>query len=68
MAVAAITHISASSNEGFQEAVKVAVDRAGKTLRGLQEARVVDQRAKVANGGQVAEYRVTIEVTFMLES
>ena len=42
------------------------LERATKTLRGVTAAWIKDQRVKLENG-QVAEYQVNMEVTFILE-
>jgi flavin-binding protein dodecin len=66
MAVARVTKITASSTEGFQEAVNDGLSRAAATLRGITGLEVVSQKAKVESG-EIVEYRVTIEVTFVLD-
>ncbi len=66
MAVARVSKITASSTKGFQEAVNEGLRRAAKTLRGISGLEIVSQKAKVTNG-KIAEYRVTLEVTFILE-
>jgi flavin-binding protein dodecin len=66
MAVATVTKITASSSKGFEDAVKEGLQRASKTLRGITGLHVVEQKASVS-GGKIAEYRVTMEVTFVLE-
>jgi dodecin len=66
MAVARVTKITASSTQSFQEAVNDGLNRAAATLRGITGLEVVAQKAKVENG-RIVEYRVTIEVTFVLE-
>ncbi|MCG8690848.1 MAG: dodecin family protein [Minwuiales bacterium] len=66
MAVARVTKITASSSESFQHAVNVGLDRASGSLRGITGLEVISQKAKVDNG-RIAEYRVTMEVTFVLE-
>ena len=66
MAVASVSRITASSTQGFDEAVKEGVKRASKTLRGITGIHVVEQKAKV-NKGKIDEFRVTMEVTFVLE-
>jgi len=66
MAVARVSKITASSPKGFQEAVNEGLRRAARTLRGISGLEIVSQKAKVANG-KIAEYRVTMEVTFILE-
>lgn len=66
MAVASVSRITASSPKGFSEAVQEGMKRASKSLRGITGLEIVSQKAKV-EGGKVAEYRVTMEVTFVLE-
>jgi flavin-binding protein dodecin len=66
MAVARVSKITASSTKGFEAAVQEGLKRAQKTLRGITGLHVIEQKAKVTNG-KIAEYRVTMEVTFVLE-
>lgn len=66
MAVARVTKLTSSSSKGFQDAVDVAVKRAAKTLRGITGIEILSQKAKIIDG-KIEEYRVTLEVTFVLE-
>ncbi len=66
MAVARVTRLTASSPTSWQDAVQEAIGRANKTLRGLPGLEVVSQKAKIVDG-KITEYRVTIDVTFVLE-
>jgi flavin-binding protein dodecin len=66
MAVARVTRLTASSPTSWQDAVQEAIGRASKTLRGLTGLEVVSQKAKIVDG-KTTEYRVTIDVTFVLE-
>jgi flavin-binding protein dodecin len=66
MAAARVTKITASSAKGFGDAVEEGLKRASKTVRGITGLHVVEQKASVKNG-KIAEYRVTMEVTFVLE-
>jgi flavin-binding protein dodecin len=66
MAVASVSRITAASTESFEAAVREGLARASKTLRGITGLHVIDQKASVANG-RIAEYRVTMDVTFILE-
>jgi hypothetical protein len=66
MTVARVTKLTASSSKGFQDAVQAAVSRATKTLHGITGLEVISQKAKIVNG-KIAEYRVTVEVTFILD-
>lgn len=66
MAVASVSKITAASSQGFDAAVREGLERAGKTLRGITGLHVVELKASVSNG-KISEYRVTMEVTFILE-
>jgi hypothetical protein len=66
MAVARVTIISASSPKGFQDAFQKGIDRASSTLRNITGAEITSQKAKIENG-EISEYRVTMQVTFILE-
>jgi flavin-binding protein dodecin len=66
MAVASVSKITAASSQSFDVAVREGLERANKTLRGITGLHVIEQKASVSNG-KIAEYRVTMEVTFVLE-
>jgi hypothetical protein len=66
MAVASVSKITAASTKSFDDAVKEGLARASKTLRGITGLHVVEQKASVSKG-KIAEYRVTMEITFILE-
>lgn len=66
MSIARVTEIISSSNKSFEDAVKVGVKRAGKTLDNITSAWVADQSVKVEDG-KVSEYRVKMKVTFILK-
>lgn len=66
MAVAKFTTITASSSKGFQEAIQEGLKRAAKTLRGITGLKVLEQKAKVEKD-KITEYRVTMDVIFVLE-
>jgi flavin-binding protein dodecin len=55
-----------ASEQGFDEAVRVAVKRASESMRNLQWLEVMDQRAYI-KGGNVKEFQVTVRVWFELE-
>ncbi len=64
--VARVTEIIAGSPKGFDDAVKVAFERANKTLRGITGMRVIEQRIAIEEG-KIIEFRVKVEVIFILE-
>jgi flavin-binding protein dodecin len=65
--VARVTEIIASSPKSFDDAVKVGFSRATKTLRGITGMRIVEFRVAVENS-KIIEYRVRLEVIFVLET
>jgi flavin-binding protein dodecin len=65
MTVARITEITSTSRKGFDDAIKVGVKRATKTLKNVSGAWVEDQEVIVENN-KVTEYRVRLRVTFIL--
>ena len=66
MPVGRVTEISATSTSSFDDAVKQGLERATKTLRNVQGAWVKDMNIGVEND-KIANYRVNMEVTFLLE-
>lgn len=66
MSVARITEISASSKTSFDDAVKVGIARAAKTLKNVSGAWIKDQEVAITDG-VITEYRVKLKITFVLE-
>jgi dodecin len=64
--VARVTEVIAGSPTGFDDAVKVAFERANQTLRNITGMKVVEQRV-MCEAGQIQEFRVKLEVIFVLE-
>jgi len=64
--VAKITEISAESPDSFDDAVRVGISRASKTIHNIKSAWVAEQHAVVENG-EVAGYRVHLRLTFVLD-
>ena len=61
-----LTEISARSDTSFEDAVKVGLNRASATLRGVTSAWIKEQSVDVENGAIIG-YRVNLLVTFVLE-
>jgi dodecin len=66
MAVARITQVIGASPHSWEDAVRNALERANKTLRGITGIEVLKENAAVENG-KIVEYRATVQVTFVLE-
>lgn len=65
MSVAKVTEISATSKSSFDDAVKVGIDRAAKTIEHITGAWVSELKVDVSDG-RVTNYRVNMKVTFVL--
>ncbi|MGD9125039.1 MAG: dodecin family protein [Desulfarculaceae bacterium] len=65
--VARVTDIIAASPVSFDDAIKVGFERATRTLRGITGMKIIEQRIAV-DDNQIAEYRVRLEVIFILEN
>jgi len=66
MSVARITEIKASSTKSFNDALKVGLARAAKTLENVKSAWIADQEVLVDEQGNITEYRVLMKVTFIV--
>ena len=67
MSIARVTEIKSSSKKSFDDAIREGVARAAKTLTHVRSAWVENQEVLVDDKGKVAEYRVQMKVTFILE-
>lgn len=65
--VARVSEIIAGSPISFEEAIKVGFERANRTLRNITGLRLLEQRVSVKDGN-IEEYRVRMEVIFVLEA
>lgn len=65
--VARVSEVIAGSPIGFDEAIKVGFERANLTLRNITGLRILEQRVSVEDG-KIKEYRVRMEVIFVLET
>jgi len=61
-----VTGTEAASPTCFDAAIREGLARARKTLRGITGLHVIAEKASVTNG-KIAECRVNMEVTFVLE-
>jgi dodecin len=64
--VARVTEVIAGSPTSFDEAIKLAFERANKTLRNITGMKIVDMSVMCA-AGEIQEYRIRFEVIFVLE-
>ena len=64
--VARVTEISATSTEGFEDAIREGINRATSTLRGVEGCWVKDMNVLIEDGN-VKGYKVNLAITFLLE-
>jgi dodecin len=64
--VGRVTEISSRSDKSFEEAIRIGIERANKTLRQVKSAWIKEQQVEVENG-KVVSYRVNMLVTFILD-
>jgi len=62
-----VTEIVGTSNVGTDDAIRVGVERASATLRGLDWFEVTEVRGHIVDG-QVGHYQVSLKVGFRLDS
>lgn len=67
MSVARVTEITATSTKSFEDATRVGLKRATKTLRNVKSAWIKEQTVRVDDTGKISEYQVNMLVTFILE-
>lgn len=65
--VARVSEIIAGSPVSFEDAIRVGFERASRTLRGITGLRILEMRVAVEND-KIKEYRVRMEVIFVLET
>ncbi|UCF57649.1 MAG: dodecin domain-containing protein [Deltaproteobacteria bacterium] len=65
--VARVSEVIAASPVSFDDAIKVGFERANRTLRNITGLRILEQRVSVEDG-KIQEYRVRMEVIFVLET
>ena len=62
-----VTDLIGTSTESWQDAATTAVKTAGKTLRDLRVAEVIEQDLNIDEGGAIT-YRTKLRVSFKYES
>jgi len=65
--VARVSEIIAGSPVSFEDAIKIGFERANRTLRGITGLRILEQRVSIKDE-KIDEYRVRMEVIFLLET
>jgi flavin-binding protein dodecin len=66
MSIARVIELSASSEQGFEDAIDQGIQRATSNLRNVESAWVKDMNVIIENN-QVTAYKVNLSITFVLE-
>jgi dodecin len=66
MPVARVTEISATSEQSFEDAINMGIQRATSTLRNVEGAWVKDMNVLIQDGN-ITGYKVNLAITFVLE-
>lgn len=64
--IARVTEITARSSQGWEDAVRVGLERANATLRGVRSAWIKEQKVECEDG-RITSYQVDMLVTFVLD-
>jgi flavin-binding protein dodecin len=67
MAITKVIEINAASDRGVEDAVRQGLARASDTLDGVQGAWVSDVSVRTDESGEIAEWRVRLRVSFLLQ-
>ena len=66
MSVAKTSEITASSSKSFEDAIRHGISKMSKSVDNIESAWVKEQKV-VVEDGEVAAYRVTMKVTFVVK-
>jgi flavin-binding protein dodecin len=66
MSIAKNSEIIAASDKSFEDAIRKGIKRFAKTVDNVEGAWIKEQKVTI-RGDEVAEYRVTMIVTFILK-
>ncbi|MCX5859214.1 MAG: dodecin family protein, partial [Proteobacteria bacterium] len=67
MTVSRVSEVIGHSTKSWDDAIETALGRAAKTLRNIETMEVKSQEAKVKDG-KITEYRVKVNIYFVLEN
>jgi dodecin len=64
--VAKIIELVSTSPKSWDDAVRVGIEEAGRTVRGIRGVDIQDWTAKVENG-RITAYKVNLKIAFSVE-
>lgn len=67
MSVAKVIELNASSGTSFEDAIRAGLAKAAESVHGIQGAWINEQTVRVDEQGAIAEFRVNMRVTFVLD-
>lgn len=67
MAIAKIIELNASSSTSMEDAVRSGLAKAGETIKNIQGAWVNEIKVVTSPDGAIAEWRVNMRVTFVVD-
>ena len=65
-AMVKVIEVLAQSEASWEDATRVALEEASKTLRGIQSIYIKDMQAVVEND-RIVQYRINAKISFVLE-
>jgi flavin-binding protein dodecin len=68
MSVYRVTEVIGTSPTGWEDAAKVAIAAAAKTLRDLRVAEVMEQDVTISDSGEVESFRTKLRLSFKYET
>ncbi|TNE37493.1 dodecin family protein [Roseovarius sp.] len=66
MSMLKVIEVLAESDKGFDDAARVAVATASKTVRNIKSIYIKDMNAQVSDG-KITSYRVNAKISFLLD-
>ena len=66
MSVAKIIEVSSTSDKSFEDAIRMGITRASKTVKNIKGAWIKEQKIDV-DKGKIVRYRVFMRLTFVLD-
>ena len=66
MSVAKVIEVTASSQKGFDDAVREGIAKSGESVRNIKGAWVSEQKVDV-DGGEIVAFRVTLKISFVVD-
>ena len=67
MSISRTTEVKSGSAISFDDAMKKGLARARKTIRNIKSAWIWNQEVILDDKGKIAEYRVQMKITFLLD-